>query len=180
MGHDMAELEAKHAKLQADYKDLERTLKDQTGRLEARIGHLEDYEAKSEAKLINTRRALEQDELAVQKAQRELEDWIEKCGQAEKRRDQLDFTLRGKEEELSGALTDAQAERALRQKLEIQNDGLKHQNTVLKEELRTQLQQLQTQLAETLSMLELEQVARRKAEEKVEELRACAIQACAI
>jgi len=172
MGHDMAELETKYAKLQADYKDLERTLKDQTGRLTARIGHLEDYEAKSEAKLINTRRALEQDELAVQKAQREVEDWIEKCGQAEKRRDQLDFTLRGKEEELSGALADAQAERALRQKLEIQNDGLKHQKTVLKEELRTQLQQLQTQLAETLSMLELEQVARRKAEEKVEELRA--------
>ena len=172
VGRDMAELESKYAKLQSDYKDLERTFEDQKSRLEARIGHLEDYEAKSEAKLINTRRAMEQDEVLVQKVQRELEDWMEKCGQAEKRRDQLDFTLRRKEEELSEALADAQAERVLRQKLEIQNDGLKHQNMVLKDEMRDKMQKLETQLAEATSMLDLEQVARRKAEEKVEELRA--------
>lgn len=65
-----------------------------------------------------------------------------------------------------------QSERALRQKLDIQSDGLKHQNTVLKEELRDQVQKLEEQLAEASSLLELEQAAHRKAEEKAEELRA--------
>lgn len=172
VGHDLAEVEDKYAKLQAELKDLERTSADTKARLEARIMHLEEYEAKSEAKLINTRRAMEQDEVLVQKVQRELDDWMEKCSQAEKRRDQLDFTLKRKEEELADALADAQAERALRQKLEIQNDSLKHQLMGVKEELRDSVQKLESKLAETASLLELEQVARRKAEDKVEELRA--------
>lgn len=70
---------------------------------------------------------------------------------------------------MSGA---RQAERALRQKLEIQNDGLKHQNTVLKEELRDKVQKLEEKLSEESSLLELEQIAHRKAEEEAEELRA--------
>jgi len=65
-----------------------------------------------------------------------------------------------------------QAERALRQKLEIQHDGLKHQNGVLKEELRDKVQKLEEKLAEASSLLEHEQIAHRRAEEKAEELRA--------
>jgi len=169
---DLAQIEDKYAKLQAELKDLERTSADIKARLEARVAHLEKHDSKSEAKLINTRRVMEQDEVLVQKVQRELDDWMEKCSQAEKRRDQLDFTLKRKEEELLDALADAQAERALRQKLEIQNDAIKHQLTILKEELRDSTQKLESQLAETASLLELEQAARRKAEDKVEELRA--------
>ena len=51
---------------------------------------------------------MEHDEVLVQKVQRELDDWMEKCSQAEKRRDQLDFALQRKTEELSEALSDAQ------------------------------------------------------------------------
>jgi chromosome segregation ATPase len=60
----------------------------------------------------------------------------------------------------------------MRQKLDIQSDSLKHQNAVLKEELRDKVQRLEEQLAEASSLLELEQVAHHKAEEKAEELRA--------
>ena len=169
VSRDLAQIEDKYAKLQAELKNLERTSADFKARLEARV---KEHDSKSEAKLINARRVMEQDEVLVQKVQRELDDWMEKCSQAEKRRDQLDFTLKRKEEELLDALADAQAERALRQKLEIQNDAIKHQLTILKEELRDSTQKLESKLAETASLLELEQAARRKAEDKVEELRA--------
>lgn len=56
---------------------------------------------------------MEHDEVLVQKVQRELDDWMEKCSQAEKRRDQLDFTLQRKNEELSEALADAQVPTAV-------------------------------------------------------------------
>ena len=171
LGRDLAEVEDKFAKLQVAFKHLEQIHADTKSRLELRVQQLEEYETKSETKLINTRRAMEQDEMLVQKIQRELDDWMEKCSQAEKRRDQLDFTLRRKEEELADSLTDAQAERTLRQKLEINLDHLKHQNTLLKDELRDTVKKLESQLAETSTLLELEQVSRRKADEKVEELR---------
>ena len=46
--------------------------------------------------------------MLVQKVQRELDDWMDKCSQAEKRRDQLDFAMQRKSEELAESLADAQ------------------------------------------------------------------------
>jgi chromosome segregation ATPase len=170
--HDLADVEQKYAKLDRELKDLEASSAKTKARLETRIMQLEEQEAKHEAKLINTRRVMEHEEVNAQKLQRELDDWMDKCSQAEKRRDQTTFTLNRKEEELANTLADAQAERVLRQKLEIENDSLKRDNLLLKDELTNKVQTLEASLAQTKSLLQLEKEARRAAEEKGEELRA--------
>ena len=172
MGHDLSAAEKKYVEVLQDFKELERSAADQRARLETRLTQLEQQTAKNDVEFINTRRHMEQDEMLVQKAQRELQDWMHKCHSAEKRCDQVSSSLNMKEDALCKALADSKEERGLRQKLEIELDSFKHQNVVLKEELETKGSRLEACLRESNTLLELERASRLKAESKTEELRA--------